>query len=168
MKKLRLLVTESCNRSCAGCCNKQWDLKKLPIAKDFDGYDMIMVTGGEPLQPSKLAGTLDLLKRMSNLPAAVYVYTACAENVIPVLGWTDGVTLTLHEQADVAEFLKLNSFLLGRLAYRGLSLRLNVFNEVALPAGLDLSLWKVKLGIRWIEDCPLPADEEFARLEDLL
>jgi molybdenum cofactor biosynthesis enzyme MoaA len=44
MKKLRLLVTSECNRSCSGCCNKEWDLDKLPVCESYKDYDEIYLT----------------------------------------------------------------------------------------------------------------------------
>ena len=168
MKILRLLITKDCNRSCGGCCNKQWNLETLPIVKSFDGYDQIILTGGEPLMDSKLLNTVYILKGLFAVQAEIYVYTAHARNVNSILNHVDGVTLTLHEQKDLIEFRELNEFLLKRPAYHGLSLRLNVFREVKLPFDLDLNLWKVKRNIDWIEDCPLPTDEEFMRIETFI
>ena len=47
--KLRLLVTEECNRHCPGCCNNNWDLKSLSVCKSYRDYEQILITGGEPL-----------------------------------------------------------------------------------------------------------------------
>ena len=49
VKKLRLLLLEECNRTCEGCCNKDWDINKLETENSFDQYSLIMITGGEPL-----------------------------------------------------------------------------------------------------------------------
>jgi hypothetical protein len=168
MKILRLLITPDCNRSCAGCCNKQWNIEALPIVKSFDCYDQIILTGGEPLMDSKILNTVWILKALGSVQTELYVYTAHARNVKLILNHVDGVTLTIHEQKDLKDFIALNEFLLKNLAYHGLSLRLNVFDEVSLPSDLDLSLWKVKSNIEWIEDCPLPTDEEFMRIETFI
>ena len=40
-KKLRLLVTENCNRNCEGCCNKDWDLSSLEVCTSYKGYDEV-------------------------------------------------------------------------------------------------------------------------------
>ena len=47
MTKLRLLVTEKCDRNCGGCCNKSFDLKNLPIFNigDSHNFKSIMITG---------------------------------------------------------------------------------------------------------------------------
>ena len=41
MKKLRLLVTKNCDRSCPGCCNKDWNLDKLPNATHLNYDEMV-------------------------------------------------------------------------------------------------------------------------------
>ena len=62
MRKLRLLFTKDCNRNCPGCCNKDWDLDSLPVCTDFTPYDLVMITGGEPmLYPERL---LHLIRRI--------------------------------------------------------------------------------------------------------
>lgn len=43
MSKLRLLLWEECNRTCAGCCNKDWNLSELPVCFDYSGYDLILI-----------------------------------------------------------------------------------------------------------------------------
>ena len=47
--KLRLLLFEECNRSCPGCCNRDWDLQPLPVCYDLPPYRIILLTGGEPM-----------------------------------------------------------------------------------------------------------------------
>ncbi len=164
MKKLRLLLFEECPRSCKGCCNKDWDLGVLPIVKTFEGYDEIILTGGEPMLRPQLVITVAQSIKQSNPSAAVYMYTACLESFFhthAVLEHLDGMTVTLHEQKDVEGFEVLNKMMLNHL--KKLSLRLNVFKGVNIT-GIDTSSWKVKDDIEWIKDCPLPEDEEFMRL----
>lgn len=163
-RRLRLLVTPYCNRNCVGCCNKDWQLDKLPRVESFGAFDEIILTGGEPLlYPTLTLGIIEMIRRVTNAP--IYVYTAESRLpfVLPVLSRVDGLTLTLHEPADVVGFQLLNIALLDY--YTGLrkSLRLNVFEGVDLT-GTDLKLWKVKTGIRWIPNCPLPEGEVFMRM----
>lgn len=167
MKKLRLLITEKCNRSCAGCCNKQWDLSKLPVTHDFTKYDLIMLTGGEPLlYPATLLAVVAEIRKQ-NPQAQIIVYTAYAERVLWVLPWVDGITLTLHAWSDVNPFYKLDNLLhdareTGAPWVKNLSLRLNVFAGVEHV--YNFNCWEKKVGIEWIEDCPLPDDEVFMRV----
>lgn len=73
--------------------------------------------------------------------------------------------LTLHEQKDVEPFMIFAKTLQEKQFTCNKSLRLNVF------AGIELNLddpvlvdWKIKTGIEWIVNCPLPPNETFMRL----
>jgi len=165
MKKLRLLLFEKCDRSCTGCCNNDWDLQSLPVEKDFSQYDIIMLTGGEPmLEPQIVINTIRTIKKTSN--AVIYMYTAKCTHLIDlynVLSYLDGLTLTLHHQDDVAPFeifnSKLSKFCLSPL----FSFRLNVFKGIDI-SHIDISAWKVKDNIKWIKNLHLPTNETFKRL----
>lgn len=164
MKKLRLLLFTQCNRNCAGCCNKDWDLKNLPVARDFTGYEIIMLTGGEPLlRPFVIVNTVADIRRQTNCP--IVVYTAMVNNpnlFAGILSIVDGITLTLHEQKDVEDFKKLCEVLTGDIV-KDKSLRLNIFKGIEIDNIPEY--WQVKDGIEWIENCPLPQDEEFKRIK---
>ncbi|MFH2046138.1 MAG: 4Fe-4S cluster-binding domain-containing protein, partial [Pseudomonadota bacterium] len=102
MKKLRLLITEECNRNCSGCCNKDWDLQSLIVEQDYTKYDLIMLTGGEPMlnYEETLSIIIDI---KSKSKAKIIVYTAKIDKlseVLSVLGFSDGITVTLHEPFD--------------------------------------------------------------------
>lgn len=159
--KLRLLLTEECNRNCLGCCNKDWDLTKLPSCFDYTPYSEIMLTGGEPmLNPTLIKSLAQLIKLKNWVP--VYLYTAKVDDIqqtLSVLFFIDGITLTLHDQADVKPFLFLNSMLPHQM---NKSLRLNVFKGIKLP-NHDFKKWKLKQDIEWAKNCPLPEDEVFMR-----
>lgn len=167
MKKLRLLITDKCPRSCAGCCNKDWDLNALPICTDFSGYDEIMLTGGEPmLYPDLVNRVLYEIARV-NPDALTIMYTARlsspkdTSNLYYMLHKLGGITVTLHEQSDVYAFALFNLYLATEDRVKK-SLRLNVFKGIELPS-LDLTGWQIKDNIVWLKDCPLPQDEVFMR-----
>jgi len=165
IKKLRLLLFSECDRSCRGCCNKDWDLTALPECTDYTGYDEIILTGGEPLlRPDLVRRTIHEILAQTEAP--IYLYTAKVNGPAifeRILALLDGVTLTLHSRKDVKEFKILNNYLL-QTQLPGKSLRLNVFAGISLT-GIDLSLWTVKKNIKWIKDCPLPVEEVFMRLK---
>lgn len=120
-----------------------------------------MLTGGEPLlYPETVKHLAERIKKQTSAP--VVVYTAMPERVLDVLPFVDGVTLTLHDQDDVAPFMDLDTAALQHAAV-GKLMRLNVFNGVTLYAAPS-ACWEVKANITWIKDCPLPCDEEFKRL----
>lgn len=149
---LRLLLFDACNRKCLGCCNEQWNLDALPVATDFRGYDMVLLTGGEPmLHPTLVAMAADYIYSQTDVP--IILYTAMPQMLPRVMPYLDGVTVTLHEQADVAPFLALPKL-------HG-SLRVNVFAGIEVD---DVPGWKMKRNVEWIEDCPLPEGEVFMRL----
>lgn len=160
MKKLRLLLWSDCNRSCPGCCNKDWNLDALMRVrvKDFEGVQTIMLTGGEPMiYPDRLKNAIKAIRMVSS--ASIYVYTAKVDtpDAREVLIAADGMTVTLHCQADVEPFLKFAQSVKGLAR----SLRLNIFKGIEvpeIPAG-----WVVKDNIEWIKDCPLPQDEVFMK-----
>ncbi len=162
--KLRLLLLTECNRACPGCCNNDWDLDALEVETDFTKYDSIMITGGEPmLYPEHLLHVVSMIREQTIAP--IYVYTAKVDDTymaMKVLDAVDGMTITLHEQADVQPFMEFNSFLPEYFEYK--SLRLNVFRSVWF-FGLYSDYWQIKENIEWVEDCPLPAGEVFKRWE---
>jgi len=159
--KLRLLITKDCNRSCKGCCNKDWDLDKLPICTDFRGYSEVILTGGEPmLYPDKIINLCKEIRKQNNT-CKIYLYTA---DIKKFYDWyidniVDGVTVTLHEQRDVVAFKEYSGL------YSHLNLRLNVFKGIKLPE--YTGEWIVQRDIVWIKDCPLPKGEVFMRVEDI-
>ena len=162
--KLRLLLFEECDRSCAGCCNRQFDLDALPVVPNWNGWGEIILTGGEPmLRPDYVKGVIDAIRVHTDTP--IYMYTAKTSNplaVLEVLEMIDGLTVTLHEQGDVGNFCWLLACI-KRAGVKDKSLRLNVFSGVDVK-GINLSDWKVKENIEWIPNCPIPQDERFMRL----
>jgi organic radical activating enzyme len=175
MTKLRLLITEECNRSCPGCCNKDWDLKSLKVCRDYTPYKEIFLTGGEPLilGPTKIKFLINRIRNKSLPGTKIYLYTAAVEDAFEIphlLRYLDGVTLTLHTQDDADNAQELMAFL-GFWDQHTCSpvgdksLRLNVFKGIDISQ-LSLNNWKVKKNITWIKNCPLPIDEVFMRCEE--
>lgn len=170
MKKLRLLITKDCPKNCEECCNKEWDLDSLPIVEHYN-YDEIILTGGEPFFREAHNKTWALVQYLKyiipNSDRKLYVYTTDAWAVYDYLEEFDGMTLTLHEQKDVNNFIAANDAinqLLEKMPSAKRSLRLHIFKGIVLPKDIDLSNWKVKDNIEWIKNCPLLIDEEFKRL----
>lgn len=170
--KLRLLLTENCNRNCEGCCNKDWDLKTLPVCKSYEGYSEIMFTGGEPmLYPELLWNTIGDA-RIENPNAKMILYTAYLEDfeeLAALIYFTlDGLTLTLHTKEDVPKFIAFVEYCKAKgvpMWEWGCKLRLNVFAECEyIPSDEIAGDWKIKNGMEWIKDCPLPENEVLMRL----
>lgn len=173
---LRLLVTTKCPRNCTGCCNKQWDLEKLPACTNYFGYKQIILTGGEPLYtytPFQLDVMVKTMRK-ENPRAEIILYTAEVvklDTSFPAFcKMFDGITLTLHTQRDAANFMWLNKTYPNVdevTQHHWVKFRLNVF------AGIDLNYegakehfqnkWVVKDNMVWLDPCPLPSNEVFMR-----
>lgn len=164
MKILRLLLNTNCDRSCSGCCNKQWDLLSLPRVEYFCDYKMILLTGGEPmLKPDLVRKAIREIREDTQAP--IILYTAKVDKILEVsniLAMIDGMTLSLHEQKDVLNFEIFNKFLRHSSMLHSKSLRLNVFKDINLDS-VDTNIWKVKTNIIYINPCPLPENEVFMR-----
>jgi hypothetical protein len=164
-KRLRLLLFTACPRDCSGCCNKQWDIDGLEVERDFSKYEMVLLTGGEPLlQPSLVIETISRIRSQS--AARIIVYTALLSDV-HVFKWVlinaDGMTVTLHEQSDVEPFWRLcRSLSIMDVTMK--SLRVNIFKGVDLSQNHLPCCWHYKDEIVWIDPCPLPPGEVFKKL----
>jgi hypothetical protein len=162
---------------CDGCCNKQPEFAKdkVPVFNnDYRGYDTIIITGGEPmLFPDMVRGMIHEI-RTQNPTAKIILYTAYSYNVMDLLGmlhYVNGITLTLHDDLDLLTFEDLNIFMLHSrwwsvVEQNKVSLRLNVFKPLDVSS-LDTRLWDVREGVEWKENCPLPDGEELYKLEYL-
>lgn len=165
--KMRLILWPDCPRRCPGCCNNDFDIDALPVPGTFKGYNEIILTGGEPLMWPVLAANAAIVARAgADEGARVLLYTAnygiaAHRRVLP---YVDGLTITLHEQADVEPFMRLYNWLCEAEVARFKSLRLNVFEGVVCPDRLEC--FKIKSGIVWRKDCPLPEGEVLMRLDD--
>jgi hypothetical protein len=145
-------------------------LAALPAETNFRDYDMVCLTGGEPmLYPDLIYAAADKIREQDK-DVPIILYTACTryKNLLLMLLWKklDGLTVTLHGQGDVVQFLKFHERLMETGIYQDKSLRLNIFKGVELPAPIEgIDVWRIKDEIEWIENCPLPDGEVFRRYE---
>lgn len=175
-KKLRLMITDRCINDCPMCCNKQFDLSKIPIVDNYD-YEEVSITGGEPglvTQLFDIAKGIRFNASSRGRDIKLYLYTSLFESPYITFCTTlfDGIVLTPHKERDIPKFIDINNSLLGLKSIGRLddcSLRLNLFNNMKtlLPEDINLSLWKVK-DIEWIKDCPIPEGEDFRRIKKFL
>ena len=167
MKILRLLITPKCNRNCEGCCNKDFDLKTLPIETQFTNYKNIMLTGGEPmLDPYLIVRTIKAIRNQNN-EANIILYTAKIDDLWPLVNlfkMLNGLTVTLHSQNDVGPFKALTKAIIhSQKKEPKISFRVNIFKGINIREGIA-NFWKVKDNIEWIKNCPLPKNEVFKRI----
>ncbi len=176
MNKIRLIFTDKCNRNCADCCNKDYDLNSIPFLKkeNLSDIDEFIITGGEPLL--RILHVIDLKIKLESLlnNCKYYFYTALVENpytIIATLKYFDGMTLTIHNKKDAKYFNNLqDKFTYTGEAFPELnllkkSLRLNIFKEAGKVEDIE-SYWKVKDNMTWIKNCPLPKGEKLYRWND--
>ncbi len=169
MKTLRLLMTEDCNRSCEGCCNKDWDLDNLPVETDFTSYDEVIITGGEPMLYFNVLENLIYEIRLQNPEVKIIVYTAktnIIEDLLDILGMeeVDGLTVTIHDLKDLINFISFDMAIPKYLRYK--SLYLNMFEGIIHGSLNEIykTDWKIKDNVKWIKNCPLPENEVFKRM----
>lgn len=80
-KIIHIMVTELCDRNCAYCCNKQYNIEDIPKVTDEElkEAEILFLTGGEPFaytQPEKIANYYK--SKYSNIKK-VFVYTNAVE-----------------------------------------------------------------------------------------
>jgi len=174
MKKstLRLLVTLMCPRACEGCCNKQWNIDVLPTVFNFKDYKEIIITGGEPMMFYPQVKDLVGIIRTENKEVRIFVYTATYSvfKLLELAQLVDGVTISLHDKIDAIRFSDFFAYWSYNPGHRNKSMRLNAFKGTISQSDKFRFIregWQVKSDIVWLEDCPLPENEEFRRMAAL-
>jgi hypothetical protein len=141
------------------------DIGAIPIAEDFSPYDLIMLTGGEPmLRPDIVRKVIHEIRLRSSAP--IYLYTAKTDNpkdLIALLKLIDGICVTIHAKRDVKDFTIFCNSLMDAGDFSEKSLRLNVFRGISIK-DVDTTGWIVKKNISWIKNAPLPEGEELLKL----
>ncbi len=164
--RIRLIITEDCKQKCKGCCNKSYDMEKIPrvTIEEIRKAEQIILTGGEPmLDPWSIIGIIRQIKQLT--PAPIVMYTADTKNypimLFKIINILDGVTITLHSKNDIEPFISLANKM-AKFKHNK-TLRLNVFSHVARAADLMIDYkhlvnWSAK-EVKWIKNCPLPKGE---------
>lgn len=148
--KIRLIVTNVCNRKCPGCCNVGWKgpQPKPMTLEDLTEYDTIIITGGEPLlYPEKVYQLMDEFDFQNFI---LYTASICDEQSLSEIFFhpnLSGITYTIHDQKGLDEFERFNKILKDAIHDGDLhfSLRLNIFPSDVVLRPMDLSGWNVKL-----------------------
>jgi sulfatase maturation enzyme AslB (radical SAM superfamily) len=116
---LKFLITQECNFNCIYCCNLLPNVQgrftyKFLNEIEFEKYDEISITGGEPLLLTKGGrfffelGRIMALKKPS---AKIFLYTnGIFLNEVPwgILEIFDGINIGIHKEGQVNEILKKN------------------------------------------------------------
>lgn len=79
-KIIHLYVIDKCDHDCPLCCNKQYDMEKVPVVtvEELKEAETICITGGEPFLYDRLMFFVRDLKEQYPNIQNVYVYTSGA------------------------------------------------------------------------------------------
>ena len=168
-KSARVILTLDCPRNCEYCCNKQPGMldqaQKITDLSDLADYDVINLTGGEPmLYPYQTLSIIAEL-RNHNPRAKIYLYTAMWDAaLLKILDDVDGITFTLHSTAkeDLNDLVYVCGDLASAASKRRSerqSNRLKVPPDCTESLVFDPRLWTSISRGRWDEECFLPAGE---------
>ena len=75
---MHLFVTNKCTNNCPLCCNKNYDIEKIPLSteEELNSIENVFLTGGEPFllgnKLNKIVYTLRTRKNIKN----IYIYTS--------------------------------------------------------------------------------------------
>lgn len=164
MKTARILITKVCNRTCHYCCNEQVDTvvdSAIPVTNlDFvSQFEAVVISGGEPmLYPDKVIAMAREIKAMKNIP--IYMYSATfTKYTEAVLQHIDGITFTVHQEANVKEVVGFNGIQKLAAAYPGKKFRLTVHDECQMPLDIVARVWSRINFFHHKDFCPLPVNE---------
>lgn len=169
MKKdtIRLIITFKCNRSCAGCCNKDKEImaplvtvSSLNFPKKFKS---VCITGGEPmLDPVR---TLMIIKkiRFHRPNIKIFLYTALWGSYLhKIIEHIDGVQFSLHAEAKAYEMYDFREFqkLVAVWYKRDKSFRVFIDNRLKLCVKYIAPWIYSRFEIKpWLDKCPVPKNE---------
>ena len=183
----RVIVTKTCNRSCENCCNANLpdhitiNYKDKEDLRPLLDYKSIILTGGEPmLVKDELVGFIIALRDLG-YTGKFYLQTAFFDtdnkSDLNVLSWFDGITLTIHKDWTVDDFVRMDElarYLASHERYKAFerrgvnfSARLRIDSR-ADDMTLDLinrSGWKSIEYFEWQEECGLPENEDLFVVE---
>lgn len=113
-KIIHLLVTEKCDRNCVYCCNKQYNLKKVPVItrEELENAKMILLTGGEPVRYFNFFKLSLFLKEINpNVKIILYanafeylLFKIEKENSSTETKYLDGLSLSIKNHKDLKAF----------------------------------------------------------------
>lgn len=166
-KIARVLITKACRRHCDGCCNNYLsimkDMKTIQSVDSLDDFDIVCLTGGEPMLVPELVKEVALELRARSIKGRqIYLYTAQFNPAIEeLLTYLDGIHYTIHwptTEQDIEEFRRYQD-LIAHVPDK--SYRLYIDSRVNLAVTIRPDLF-VRVECKpWLaeEECPLPPGE---------
>ena len=170
----RVIVTKRCARKCPYCVNNhpkiKAEMEKLQDVEQLQRFQTVCLTGGEPfLAPRKTIGLIHQLRKQ-NPTQKLYVYASIFETTkeqLRILALVDGLHYTIHQNPTPDDQEMLNALQLILKGYRsarrppcGKSFRLALSPDIFSSIGIMPSAWNDIRVKEWLDDCPLPENEE--------
>lgn len=171
MKIARLIVTFDCLRDCSFCVNKNQSIldqakriefKSLP---DLQSYDLILITGGEPMLKPETTKAIISRLRFLNPVQLIYLYSSIPIKLGEFLDHVNGMTYTIHKGSNPSDLGIVQSFLQH---HPNRSYRLNIDPEFRADLKIKPYLWdKIKIK-KWYDSkmVAIPKDETLYILEE--
>lgn len=169
----RVIVTDKCSRECPYCVNKQrgesmfWNAHPLTDVQKLLDFEMILITGGEPLlvYDRVISLLIEIRAREEDIPVILYA----SRNLITYQKWhrlfkfIDGVTWTIHnEKDDLVHERDMQDFIdfqMNARIYKDKSFQLNLAPDLCDVYPLMPEVWSSIKIKKWLDDCPLPDNE---------
>lgn len=176
-KTARVLVTTKCNRSCPGCANDKFVVSDkanlLKSVNDLIGYKDVIITGGEPtLNAQATINFAEMVRSRIGADGKIYMYSSTVDvNIyehLMLLGMIDGLTYTLHYEANLKDVLMLKALsnLMKQIQINSPNWIGRLLIDARLPEKYDMSNWGLEHWdiVKWLEwkddgECPLPPHE---------
>lgn len=162
---IHLMVTDLCARDCPYCCNKQYDLKDIPVVTEEELREChtVCLTGGEPIlfaDPNTISA---FLKRGYENIKRVYLYANAFELFLRLgkrypTQFIDGFSVSIKSDKDLNAFRFLQKHY--GFVFNGKSNRVYVFDSLLAENEVGSLFQFVKR--EWQEDF-IPADDSIFR-----
>lgn len=176
-KIVHLYIINECGKKCPMCCNKFYDMDKVPTvtADELKSADTVCLTGGDPFLYSNLQTFIDRLRKQYPNIKNLYAYTSGGALYHYLnLNWAyfsklDGVSIA---PKDVDDWMALKNILQNyryNICISAMkSNRLMVFdnqrtNFEKFRKDIELSMFTI-LGRKWDEKFNVPENEIFRKL----
>lgn len=174
---MHLMLLERCDHSCKLCCNKKYDISKIPLptTEELNAINTLCFTGGEPfLLEQDLDQMAKRFKENYQNIEKIYVYTsgtALSANFPSTLNYIDGVNIAPKNKMDWAMMESLTHGIRKKEAKTLLKLndnRLYVFKDQLkyfeqhkeIPQKLNLQV----IHRVWNKEFNTPENEIFRRI----
>lgn len=177
-KTARVLVTTKCNRKCPGCANENFvpseSCNLMYSITELRKYQDLIITGGEPmLRADAVINFIDSARKQLQSGERVYMYSSTIDvnnfDHLLVLGMLDGITFTVHYEANLKDILMVKALSNQVKAVKrimGDDWTARLLLDSRLPEKYELSNWGLEHWdmVKWLEwkedgDCPLPEHE---------